>query len=91
MFGYDRRTKFTREDFPDGTSVRYGYTPTGRRATDTDASGTTTYEYDAMDRLVARTTPDGQTLRYTYDAAGNELSLTDSSGTTRHATPSAAP
>ena len=43
----------------------------------TDASGTTTYSYDNMDRLTTRQTPEG-TLNYTYDAAGNLASMTSS-------------
>ena len=34
----------------------------------TDASGTTNYGYDSMDRLTSKATPEG-TLNYTYDAA----------------------
>jgi RHS repeat-associated protein len=40
----------------------------------TDASGTTTYSYDAMDRLTQKATPEG-TLTYTYDAASNLASI----------------
>ncbi|UWZ86824.1 RHS repeat-associated core domain-containing protein [Occallatibacter riparius] len=40
----------------------------------TDASGTTTYSYDSMDRLTTKATPEG-TLSYTYDAAGNLASM----------------
>lgn len=36
----------------------------------TDASGTTTYGYDSLDRLIMKATPEG-TLNYTYDAARN--------------------
>jgi len=55
-------------------SVAYTYTPTGQRASMTDASGTTTYTYDQRDRLGVKATPQG-TLTYTYDAAGNLLSM----------------
>jgi YD repeat-containing protein len=40
----------------------------------TDASGTTTYSYDSMDRLTTKATPEG-TLSYAYDAAGNLASM----------------
>ena len=59
------------------TQVTYSYTPTGKRASMTDASGTTTYTYDNRDRLLTKSTPFG-TLTYTYDAAGNVLSLKSS-------------
>jgi hypothetical protein len=32
------------------TQVSYTYTPTGRRASTTDVSGTTSYTYDRVDR-----------------------------------------
>lgn len=36
----------------------------------TDATGTTTYTYDTLDRLTSKATPEG-TLCYSYNAAGN--------------------
>jgi RHS repeat-associated protein len=57
--------------------VSFSYTTSGRRATMTDASGTTRYTYDERERLVSKATPQG-TLAYTYDAAGNLLSTRSS-------------
>ena len=66
---------------PDATTgepaVTFTYTPTGRRATMTDATGTTVYAYDARDRLLSKQTPQG-TLTYTYDPAGNLLTARSS-------------
>ncbi|HEX4133776.1 MAG TPA: LamG-like jellyroll fold domain-containing protein, partial [Bryobacteraceae bacterium] len=66
---------------PDTTTgdatVSFTYTATGRRATMSDASGTTTYGYDNLDRLITKATPEG-TLTYTYDAAGNLASMASS-------------
>jgi RHS repeat-associated protein len=50
--------------------VSYAYTATGRRASMTDGSGTTTYIYDALSRLTAKQSPAGN-LTYGYDSAGN--------------------
>jgi RHS repeat-associated protein len=58
-------------------TVSFTYTPTGKRATMTDASGTTTYTYDNLDRLKTKATPQG-TLSYTYDMAGNVASMQSS-------------
>ena len=58
-------------------NVTFTYTPSGQRATMTDASGLTTYNYDVQDRLTSKETPQG-TLTYTYDAAGNVLTLRSS-------------
>src|SRR5208283_3659550 len=55
----------------------FTYTPTGKRGTMTDASGTTTYIYDDHDRLNQKQTPQG-TLTYTYDLAGNVASIKSS-------------
>jgi RHS repeat-associated protein len=58
-------------------TVSFTYTPTGKRASMIDASGTTTYTYDNLDRLKTKATPQG-TLSYTYDAAGNVASMNSS-------------
>jgi RHS repeat-associated protein len=55
----------------------FTYTATGKRATMTDASGTTTYGYDDHDRLATKATPQG-TLSYTYDPAGNVATMQSS-------------
>ena len=57
--------------------MSFTYTATGKRKTMTDASGTTTYNYDNMDRLTSKVTPEG-TLSYSYDAAGNLASIASS-------------
>ena len=43
----------------------------------TDASGTTTYTYDSMDRLTEKATPEGN-LTYTYDGDGHLASMQSS-------------
>jgi RHS repeat-associated protein len=63
----------------------FTYTPTGQRASATDARGVTTYSYDLRDRLLDVTHPDGATVEYTYDARGNRTSVAVSSGTTTYA------
>ena len=57
------------------TNVTYTYTATGQRASMTDASGTTSYSYDRLDRPIGKATPAG-TLSYQRDLAGNQTSLT---------------
>ena len=57
--------------------VSFTYTATGKRASMTDASGTTNYTYDGLDRLTAKATPEG-TLNYAYDTAGNVASMSSS-------------
>src|SRR6185437_1437472 len=57
--------------------ITFTYTPTGKRASMTDASGTTTYTYDGRDRILTKSAPEGQ-LIYTYDPAGNVASMISS-------------
>jgi RHS repeat-associated protein len=57
--------------------VSFTYTATGKRASMTDASGTTNYTNDSLDQLTAKATPEG-TLNYTYDAVGNVASMASS-------------
>jgi RHS repeat-associated protein len=81
-YAYDALNRLTTRT-PDPTLVTepvvsYTYTPTGKHASTTDASGTTTYVYDALDRQTAKVTPEG-TLNYTYDLAGNVASIYSSS------------
>jgi RHS repeat-associated protein len=60
------------------TTVSFTYTPTGKRLSITDASGTTSYtSYDNRDRLKTKVTPEG-TLTYTYDAHSNLLTIASS-------------
>jgi len=57
--------------------VSFTYTRTGKRATMTDESGTTTYDYDDDGRLKRKGTPRGA-LDYAHDAMGNVLSMRSS-------------
>jgi YD repeat-containing protein len=41
-----------------------------------DITGTTTYEYDALNRLTSVTFPGSRTVGYAYDAAGRRTSIT---------------
>jgi RHS repeat-associated protein len=79
-YAYDSLNRLTSRT-PDATlpdaPESFTYTPTGKRATMTDASGTTVYTYDAQDRLQTKATPQGA-LTYTYDTAGNLASMASS-------------
>lgn len=67
------------------TAIGYGYDTAGNRHTRTDASGTTTYGYDGLNRLTSRVaTAGGGTLSYGYDPAGNTTSNVNGRGTTSY-------
>jgi RHS repeat-associated protein len=59
------------------TPVVYTYNTQGLRASMSDATGATTYEYDALDRLKRKVAPQGA-LTYAYDEAGNLISTRSS-------------
>jgi RHS repeat-associated protein/uncharacterized repeat protein (TIGR01451 family) len=58
--------------------ITYNYNAIGRRVSMLDASGATSYTYDARDHLLTKATAAAGTLIYTYDAAGNMLTLSSS-------------
>lgn len=74
-YSYDVNNLLTLEQFPDGSTVSFTYTPTGRRQTMTDSRGTTAFAYDARDHLISQTDPSGRSIQYTYDLAGNRTQL----------------
>ncbi len=81
VYNYDQVNRLIRK-IPDASlgqpTISFTYTPTGQRASMTDASGTTNYTvYDNRDRLKTKVTPEG-TLNYTYDAHGNLLTIVSS-------------
>ena len=79
-YEYDPMNKLTRKTPAAALNqppVVFTYGPTGKRASMTDATGTTTYTYDLRDRLTSKVAPQG-TLTYTYDAASNLTSVTSS-------------
>ena len=73
-----------------GDCLSFTYDGNGNVLTRHDASGVTTFVYDALDRLVAEQLPGGQNacpgtspgaITYTYDAASNLTSTCDAGGT----------
>jgi RHS repeat-associated protein len=58
-------------------TIAFTYTPTGKRASMADASGSTTYTYNNRDHVVTEATPEGK-LTYTHDAHENLLTIASS-------------
>jgi RHS repeat-associated protein/uncharacterized repeat protein (TIGR01451 family) len=56
----------------------FTYTLTGKRATMTDASGGTTYNYTNRDQVLSKSTTLQGALSYTYDLSGNVASVVSS-------------
>ncbi len=78
QYGYDADDELTRIGYSDGTTpnVAYTYTATGQRRTMADGTGTTTYQYDTLDRPITVTNGANQRVGYGYDAVGNVTALT---------------
>ncbi len=53
----------------------YTYDKQGNRKSMTDETGTTTYNYDDLNRLITENAPNNITKEYTYDAANNRLAF----------------
>jgi RHS repeat-associated protein len=80
-YAYNLRNQLTAIDYPVGTTdVTFDYDDLGNRTEMVDATGTTTYDYDALDRLETVTFPGSRTVGYTYDAVGNRASVTYAGG-----------
>jgi RHS repeat-associated protein len=65
-----------------GADPQYTYDLNGNRITMTDPTGTTSYEYDALDRLTKITNPSGDVTTYTYDAVSRRTGMTYANGMT---------
>ncbi|WP_049756829.1 RHS repeat protein [Ruminiclostridium cellulolyticum] len=63
----------------DGTVIdtySYTYDEAHNQTTKTDRKGTTSYNYDSLNRLEKVTEPNGRATNYTFDKAGNRLTET---------------
>jgi len=68
---YDALNRLSGLSYSDGSTppVTYTYSPTSQRATMTDGTGTTSYQYDALDRVITTTSGAGNRVGYGYNAA----------------------
>ena len=84
-YSYDNNDRLTQTRYGascvPATCVTYTYDTNGNLRTRVDASGTTTYTFDAQNRPTAKTTGAGTTTSLTYDRASNVTSFTDPTGT----------
>ena len=82
---YDNLDRVVNQTFSDGThAIATSYDANGNATSRTDASGATSWFYDAANRLRTKTLPGGAVLGYAYDPAGNMISSTDAGGTTAY-------
>ena len=75
-YAYTDSGKIENINFPDGPATEFDYDTLDNLIRMQDRAGTTTFEYDAINRLTARTDANGFTVAYSYDDAGNLETLT---------------
>jgi RHS repeat-associated protein len=76
-YEFDALDRMTAIHYADsGRDVSFDYDPNGNRTRMEDGIGTTTWDYDCLDRLIRQVDPFGRTIEWSYDAVGNRLSLT---------------
>ncbi|CAB1057475.1 Fibronectin type III domain protein [Olavius sp. associated proteobacterium Delta 1] len=69
-YDYDKVGNLTKILYPTGEEIIYAYDGDNRPVRVTDATGTTTYEYDNQtNKLIKRTLPNSVFTEYTYDEA----------------------
>ncbi|MBQ7794834.1 MAG: RHS repeat protein [Clostridia bacterium] len=64
-----------RVDYPDGNYVEYSYDKACRLTSITTPFGSTSYEYDLLDRLTRVVDRNGYATVYEYDANKNRISM----------------
>ncbi len=76
--------RITQVAYSSGPTVSYTYNGDGFITARTDATGSTSYTPDGLNRLTAETDPGNVKFSYTYDDASNMTSFTDAGGTTTY-------
>jgi YD repeat-containing protein len=77
--GYDKDGQLTSETFPDGSQTTFTYDARGNLTSATNANGTTTYTFGALDLPTKLVGPDG-TLNLTYNGVGQRTQSVDQTG-----------
>ncbi len=80
-YEYDNRGLLTKKRvLGTGDIIAYGYDELGNRETMTDATGTSTYEYNGNNWLIAVETGGRSQISYAYDDIGNITNIEDRLG-----------
>jgi len=77
---YNRQGLLILQDRPDGTSVSYTYDSQQQLTGVTNATGTTSFSYDAAGDLTQVAYPDGERITYSYNAAAQRTRIATSDG-----------
>jgi len=81
-YKYNHDNRLTGASYSDGKthSVEYEYNGDGERTKMVDGTGTTTYEYDQLDRLIKTKDGHGDTVGYEYNLANAPTQVTYPTG-----------
>ncbi|MEV1046469.1 RHS repeat-associated core domain-containing protein [Streptomyces sp. NPDC049916] len=85
VYGYDRRDRVVSVTSSGTPTVTYDYDGDGNLTARTDATGSQSYRFDALNRETVRRLQDGSETVLAYTADGNVSTYTDPGGTTRYA------
>jgi len=83
-YEYDIMNRLRKKLYPDGDSVVYTYTITGKRESVLDRNGLIQYTYNNMGRVSRIEYPNGNFIEYDYDPAGNRTKIITAEGTTNY-------
>ena len=77
-YQYDKKNQITKlvnqlTDKRVISTYQYTYDGAGNQLTKIEEKGTTTYQYDSLNRLSKVAEPEGKVTSYTYDKAGNRI------------------
>lgn len=81
-YTYDPANHLTEVTYSDGKThaIKYEYDADGERTKMTDATGTTTDEYDKLDRLIASKDGHGDSVKYEYNLDNQPIKITYPNG-----------
>jgi RHS repeat-associated protein len=81
-YKYDPDNRVVEVSYSDGKTpaVEYEYNGDGDRTKMVDGTGTTSYEYDQLDRLTSTTDGHGDVVGYEYDLANEQTKITYPNG-----------
>lgn len=75
QYSYSADDLLTRISYPDGSTISYAYDASHNMTAMSDEMGSSSWQFDALDRMTVATDAHSRTLTYTYDAVGNRTAI----------------
>jgi len=83
-YSFDAKSRLTNIVFPNGPPTSFSYDSVGNRTRMVDGLGTTTWQFDLLNRLTSVTDPYNNSVRNDFDENGNRIALTYPDGNAVH-------